>query len=118
MARLKAAAAALAACVLLTVAQTWPLASNPGYHSRTDTSDYNLNVWAVDWVARTLPADPLHMFDANIFHPQRLTLAYSEPLILQGVLAMPAAWLGASPILSLDWPYRRLSSRSGSSRTR
>lgn len=102
MARLKAASAALAACVLLTVAQTWPLASNPGYHSRVDTGDYNLNVWAVDWVARTLPTDPLHLFDANIFHPQRLTLAYSEPLILQGVLAMPATWLGASPILSLN----------------
>jgi len=93
---------ALAFCVALTAAHTWPLASNPAVHSRADTSDYNLNVWAVDWVARTLPVDPLHLFDANIFYPQRLTLAYSEPLILQGVLAMPATWLGASPVLSFN----------------
>ena len=58
----------------------------PGVHSRVDNGDYSLNVWAVDWVARTLPTDPTHLFDANIFYPARLTLAYSEPLILQARL--------------------------------
>ena len=66
----------------------------PAVHSRVDNGDYSLNVWAVDWVARTLPTDPAHLFDANIFYPARLTLAYSEPLILQGALAIPAVWLG------------------------
>jgi hypothetical protein len=88
--------------VLLAVVHTWPLAARPGVHSRIDNGDYLLNVWAVDWVARTLPVDPAHLFDANIFHPSRLTLAYSEPLILQGVLAMPAAWLGLSPVLTFN----------------
>ena len=88
--------------VLLAVVHTWPLAARPGVHSRIDNGDYLLNVWAVDWVARTLPVDPAHLFNANIFHPSRLTLAYSEPLILQGVLAMPAAWLGLSPVLTFN----------------
>ena len=87
---------------LLAVAHTWPLAARPGVHSRIDNGDYLLNVWAVDWVARTLPTDPAHLFDANIFHPSRLTLAYSEPLILQGVLAMPGTWLGLSPVLTFN----------------
>ena len=90
--------AVFALFVLLAVVHTWPLAQNPGVHSRVDSGDYGLNVWAVDWVAHTLPTDPLHLFDANIFHPARLTLAYSEPLILQGILAIPARWLGLSPV--------------------
>ena len=88
--------------VLLAVAHTWPLARRPSVYSRVDNGDYNLNVWAVDWVARTLPADPAHLFDANIFHPARLTLAYSEPLVLQGALAIPAVWLGVSPIATFN----------------
>ena len=92
----------LALFVLLAVAHTWPLAARPAEHSRVDNGDYSLNVWAVDWVARTLPTDPAHLFDGNIFHPHRLTLAYSEPLILQGVLAMPLVWLGAPPVLTFN----------------
>jgi hypothetical protein len=88
--------------VLLAVAHTWPLAQRPAIFSRVDNGDYNLNVWAVDWVARTLPTDPAHIFDANIFHPARLTLAYSEPLILQGALAIPSVWLGVSPIATYN----------------
>jgi hypothetical protein len=94
--------AVLGIFVLLAVGHTWPLARRPAVHSRVDNGDYLLNVWAVDWVARTLPVDPAHLFDANIFHPARLTLAYSEPLILQGTLAIPGAWLGLSPILTFN----------------
>ena len=94
--------ALLGVFVVLAVAHTWPLAQQPAVYSRTDNGDYNLNVWAVDWVARTLPTDPVHLFDGNIFHPARLTLAYSEPLILQGMLAMPAIWLGVSPVAAFN----------------
>ena len=94
--------AALGLFVLLAVVHTWPLAQRPAVHSRVDNGDYSLNVWAVDWVARTLPTDPAHLFDANIFYPARLTLAYSEPLILQGVLAMPAVWLGVPPVVTFN----------------
>ena len=94
--------AVLGLFVLLAAVHTWPLAARPDVHSRVDNGDYSLNVWAVDWVARTLPTDPAHLFDANIFHPSRLTLAYSEPLILQGALAIPAVWLGVPPVLTYN----------------
>ncbi len=90
--------AALAFFVLLAIAHTWPLARRPSVYSRVDNGDYNLNVWAIDWVAHTLPTDPGNLFNANIFHPEPLTLAYSEPLIAQGVLAIPSVWTGASPV--------------------
>jgi hypothetical protein len=54
------------------------------------------------WVARTLPTDPLHLFDADIFYPEKRTLAYSEPLLVQGVLAIPIVRLGASPVLAYN----------------
>jgi hypothetical protein len=88
--------------VLLAVGHTWPLARQPGVYSRVDNGDYSLNVWTVDWVARTLPTDPVHLFDANIFHPAPRTLAYSEPLILQGALAMPAFWLGLDAVTTFN----------------
>ena len=79
----------LAVFAVLAVVHTWPLASAPSYYSRLDTADAQLNTWAMAWVARTLPTDPRHLFDASIFYPEKRTLAYSEPLIVQGALAIP-----------------------------
>ncbi len=96
--RARSARAALAIFLLLAVAHTWPLARNPAHLSRVDNGDYLLNVWAVSWVAHELPRDPVHLFDANIFYPERRTLAYSEAMIVQGVMAMPLRAVGLSPI--------------------
>ena len=85
---------------LLTVAHTWPLATNPARLARVDSGDMLLNTWIMGWVAHQLPRDPLHLFDANIFWPDRLTLAYSEHLLLQTVLTLPVRWLGGSPVLA------------------
>jgi hypothetical protein len=92
----------LAIFVALAVVHTWPLGARPSYYSRLDTSDTQLNTWAMAWVARTLPTDPLHLFDANIFYPEKRTLAYSEPLLVQGVLAIPIIRLGGSPVLAYN----------------
>lgn len=100
--RVSRPAIVLGTFLLLAVAHTWPLALRPAVYSRVDNGDYCLNVWAVDWVAHTLPTDPAHLFDANIFYPSRLALAYSEPLILQGVLAMPGTWMSLSPIATFN----------------
>ena len=96
------ALALLAVFCVLTVVQTWPLAASPAHLSRNDNSDTMLNEWAIAWIAYQLPRDPLHLFDANIFYPEKHTLAYSEPLIVQGVLAAPLIWLGASPVLAYN----------------
>ncbi|PYR24546.1 MAG: hypothetical protein DMF98_15075 [Acidobacteria bacterium] len=78
---------------LLTVAMTYPLAFKLGTVGRVDNGDGLMAIWNVAWVARSLITDPLHVFDANIFYPHRLTLSYSESNLGAGVLAIPAYWL-------------------------
>lgn len=94
---------ALLVCALLAVAHTWPLARDLGGLSRHDNADTTLNAWIVAWVAHALPRDPVHVFDAPIFHPDRRTLAYSEPLLVPGALAWPlrAAGLDATATYNL-----------------
>ncbi len=92
---------ALAVFLLLAVLHTWPLVTALHEYSR-DNDDERLNTWAVSWIAHQLPRDPLHLFDGNIFYPSRYTLAYSEPLIIPGLMGAPLRWLGASPVLTYN----------------
>lgn len=87
---------ALVAAAGFAVLHTWPLATDLSGLSRHDNADTTLNTWIVAWVARTVPRDPLHVFDAPMFHPERRTLAYSEPLLLPGVMAIPLQRAGMS----------------------
>ncbi len=91
---------ALALFGALAVIHTWPLATDPAHLTRFDNRDAILNTWIVSWVARQSVLDPLHLFDANIFHPERYTLAYSEPLLVPSLLGAPLLWLGVSPVLT------------------
>ena len=61
-----------------------------------------LNTWAVSWVGTHLFHDPPRLFDANIFYPERLTLAYSEAMIVQGLFAAPVLALGGSAVLAYN----------------
>lgn len=64
-----------------------------------DDGDPLLNAWALAWVAHQLPIAPAHLFDANIFYPERRTLAFSETLLAPAVMAAPLRWLGVGPLL-------------------
>lgn len=88
---------ALAACF------TFPLAFHLGSLGRTDNADGQFAIWNVSWVARTLVIDPIHVFDANIFHPHRGTLAYSEANLGSGLLALPVYWLTDSPYAAFNF---------------
>lgn len=93
----------LVATLAAAVLHTWPLAGDLAGLSRHDNADATLNAWAVTWIADTLPRDPLHVFDAPIFHPEKRTLAYSEPLLVPGAMAIPlrAAGLDATVTYNL-----------------
>ncbi len=91
--------AALALFLLLAVVHTWPLASAPGSLGRNGQADTQLNAWIMSWVAHQIAHDPLHLFDANIFYPERYTLAFSEHLFVQSLMGAPVRWAGGSPIL-------------------
>jgi hypothetical protein len=94
--------ASLAFFVLLAVIHTWPLASDVAHLTRHDNRDSMLNEWIISWVAHQLPRAPIHLFAGNIFYPERYTLAYSEPMIVQAVLGMPLFWMGASVVLTAN----------------
>ena len=94
--------ASLALFAALAVAHTWPLASDPAHLARTDNADASLNIWAASWVGTHLFSDPARLFDANIFYPERRTLAYSEVMLVQGALAAPILALGGSPVLAFN----------------
>jgi len=85
---------ALALFAVLAVIHTWPLASDLAHLTRHDNRDSMLNEWIIGWVAHELPRNPLHLFDGNVFYPERHTLAYSEPMIVQAVMALPLLWAG------------------------
>jgi hypothetical protein len=97
----RAAAALLLFCVL-AVAHTWPLASAPATLSRIDNKDTVLNAWAIAWVAHALVTDPRHVLDGNIFHPERHTIAFSDPVIVPGAIAVPIRAAGAGPVLTYN----------------
>jgi hypothetical protein len=92
--------ATLGLFVALAIAQTWPLATDPAHLARHDNRDTMLNEWIVSWVAHQAPRNPLHLFDGNIFYPERHSLAYSEPMLPQGAMALPLFAAGASPVLA------------------
>jgi hypothetical protein len=82
----------------LTALLLFPLAFRLGsLVYRVDNGDGQFSIWNVAWVARALVLDPLHVFDANIFYPHRMTLAYSEANLGSGALAIPVYWATGNP---------------------
>jgi hypothetical protein len=82
-----------------TVYFTFPLATGLATFV-TDLVDPYLNAWILAWDVHGLLRDPLHLFDANIFHPETGTLAFSEHLLGIAVLVAPVDLVFRSPILT------------------
>jgi hypothetical protein len=83
--------------ILLTIFLTYPLAFRLGHVGRIELDDGRWSIWVTSWVARTLVADPIHLFDANIFYPHRNTLVYSEINLGSGLLGAPVYLLTRNP---------------------
>ena len=101
-ARLRFPAVSLVLFLFFAVVHTWPLASNPGGLSRNDTHDTVLHEWILAWDAHALVTEPVNLFNANIFYPERDTLAYSDHLIVQAAVGAPFLWAGTSPVLTYN----------------
>jgi hypothetical protein len=67
-------------------------------YSVPDYGDPLFSIWRIGWVLHQLSADPAHLFDANIFHPEPLTLTLSDPMILPALTAAPLAAIGTHPV--------------------
>jgi hypothetical protein len=97
-AELREFALVLVGFAALTAFFTFPLAFHLGSLAyRVDNGDGQFSIWNVAWVARALVLDPRHVFDANIFYPHRMTLAYSEANLGSGALAIPVYWATRNP---------------------
>ena len=59
---------------LASLVYTVPLVTAPAHANRLDSPDALLNSWILSWNIHQLRADPLHLFDANIFFPEKGTL--------------------------------------------
>ena len=84
--------------LVLAVAMTWPL-SSPFQTSLPHSDDAYFSVWRISWVAHQLRNDPTALFDANIFYPEKGALAFSDAMLLIGVVAAPFLWLGLDPAM-------------------
>lgn len=82
-----------AAFVLLTAGLAYPLSFHPHSHAFRYDSDAKLIQWILGWDVHAFLAQPLALFDANIFAPLPNTLAYAEHLIGSALLAAPVIWL-------------------------
>jgi hypothetical protein len=89
---------AVALLSALTLMLTWPQALHmttrvPGH------DDPLFSIWRLSWIAHALLRDPRHLFDANIFYPHLRTLAYSDAVLLEGIIAAPLLWAGVNRVL-------------------
>lgn len=94
--------AAGALFLALTVLLTYPLSLSPATTSLPLGPDGDLFMWTLAWDTHAFVHQPLSIFDANIFHPESDTLAYSENLIGSAFFAAPVLWLTGNPVLALN----------------
>lgn len=97
----KATITALLLFIVLSLTLTYPLPLHLA-DAVEDRQDALLNVWITAWDGHQLLSDPLHLFDANIFHTYPRTLAYSELLLGNGLLALPITAVTGNPVLGYN----------------
>ena len=87
---------------LLTIVFTYPLSIRPASDMLGDQPDFHLFLWTLGWTAHALVSNPLGILDANIFHPLKLTFAYSENLLGSGLLVAPIIWITGNAVLAVN----------------
>jgi hypothetical protein len=92
----------LALFVLLTTIYTYPLSTRPGTESLDLGPDTRLFLWTLGWDVHALSRNPLAIFDANIFHPEPRTLAYSEHQIGSALPAAPLLWSTGNLLFAMN----------------
>lgn len=91
------------ALMIVAVLITWPLAPQLARSLPGDYGDPVFVTWVMAWVNGALASGSLDGFwTANIFFPERGTLAYSEHFIAQSLMVAPVYWLSGNAILSYN----------------
>jgi hypothetical protein len=87
---------------VLTLFFTFPLWVHPASKVLGVDNDTDLSAWLLAWDAHAIVHQPFSIFDANIYYPQRHTLAYAENLIGSALMVAPATWLTGNPLLAMN----------------
>jgi hypothetical protein len=92
----------------VAIVLTWPATARLG-SAVIDLGDPLLTTWILAWDVHALRTAPFRFFDANMFHPHRWALAYTEHLLgrvpLVGLARLAAAC--SSPTISSVSPRFR-----------
>jgi hypothetical protein len=83
--------------VALAVLTSWPLILHLPSRIAPDLGDPVRTAWQIAWVGHAMLHDPLHLFDANVFYPHPLSLAFSDSLLGYG----PAGFFGSGTVAAL-----------------
>jgi len=92
----------------LTLWWLWPLPTAPAaaaliaHDPFVGFTDYYLVLWILAWGAHALSRSPLHLFDANVFHPAPASLAFSEHLLGHQPLFAPVYWISGNAVLAAN----------------
>jgi hypothetical protein len=89
---------AVALLCALTAIMTWPAALHLGTQM-PNHDDPLFSIWRLAWIAHALVYEPSHLFDANIYYPHVRTLAYSDAMLFEGLVAAPFLWAGVNKVL-------------------
>ena len=97
---------ALFAYTLLAIVMTLPLALQLGSSLLgTDSNAINdtyFSVWIFGWQAQQLIADPLNLFQGNIFFPFPNTLAFSEIILPAALFYVPFEFATGNPVFAYN----------------
>lgn len=87
---------------VLTLLLAYPLSIHPASTVLPLAGDTRLFLWTLGWDVHALTHQPWAVFDANIFAPEGLTLAYSENCLGSALLAAPFLWATGNPVLAMN----------------
>lgn len=76
-----------------------------GLHPQDTVSDVGdpLHLaYILAWNAHQLITDPVHLFDANSFHPWPRSLAFADHLMPESILVAPVQWLTGNAVLAYN----------------
>lgn len=81
---------------------TWPLLPSMATKAVIDLGDPMLTSWLFGWGVHAAVEAPLRVFDANMYHPVGLSLAFTENMLGMALPTAPVIWLTDNALLAYN----------------
>lgn len=88
---------------ILAIVFTRPMITKGSNHAYKDPYDPTFQAWTLAWDVHALTHNPFNLFNANIFFPNRYTLAYSDHQLVTAVMAIPLMAVTQNPIQTANY---------------